>query len=55
MYPAAAIAHQLLLALKMMSNLKVTGYGFVFLFLRLKTELKTWAICSVEYFCIDGA
>lgn len=45
MYPAVAIAHQLLMALKMVLDfLQVTGYGFVFLFLSLGTELKTWTV-----------
>lgn len=45
MSPATAIAHQLLMALKMVSDfLQMTGYGFVFLLWSLRTELKTWAI-----------
>lgn len=45
MYPAAATAHWSLMALKMTPDfLQVTGSGFAFLLLCLRTELKTWAV-----------
>lgn len=44
MYLAWGIAHQLLLALKIILDfLQVIGFGFIFLPLSLRRELKTWA------------